>query len=141
LSENFFKNTPVPILITYVLNNSDLSALFMLSTFLLLGNKKKLLFIISAWLIFINSEYLITYKKMFWVFEGLNLDLMNGIIIIHPPLIYFCMTFFGLEVIKKNCFYTRNYEFKLNNSIGLGLAYTALVTGSFWAQQELNWGG
>lgn len=74
---------------------------------------------------------------MFWVS---NINLTNGLCLIHPFLVYLVYIYLLLYSFKKyNIFY---YWFILNNiKKALYINFFALILGSWWAYQELNWGG
>lgn len=78
-------------------------------------------------------------------YNMININLINGLILIHPICIYltyiyaikFINTYNSL-ILKNNfnCF----LKLKLFKML-LIFSITALLLGSFWSQQELNWGG
>ena len=63
-----------------------------------------------------------------------NFTLYNGLVMIHPILIYcFYLSFF--YVLEKKI----KIKIKIKNNFLFGLC--TLMLGSWWAQQEINWGG
>ena len=92
-------------------------------------------------------QNLYQYKIFNSYVKGINVNLINGLYNIHPLflLIFFSLLF--LIIIKNNKlknisnalgFYIR--RFNILNLLLL-LSLLVLVTGGWWAQQELNWGG
>jgi len=85
----------------------------------------------------------------FFFFNKLNTNLMNGLLLIHPILLYSIFSFFILILItssKKKYYSIFTYSacILLNKSIVLYLLLVLLISiflGSWWAQTELNWGG
>jgi cytochrome c biogenesis factor len=71
-----------------------------------------------------------------------NVSLINGIVLIHPLLVYYTYILFMLIFLLKNINTNRTvyiinfYKFRLLFSSLFGL-----FLGGYWAQQELNWGG
>ena len=75
-------------------------------------------------------------------FKNINISLINGILLIHPFVMYFCYvlflicTYFFLKNIKKKN--NNILMIKKNNDILLKSSFISLLLGSYWAQQELN---
>jgi cytochrome c biogenesis factor len=74
-----------------------------------------------------------------------NAGLFNGLLLVHPMLLFLSYVFIFLvsfEYFYK--FSENNHSSSLNTFL---ISYTvffiiiAIVLGAFWAQQELNWGG
>jgi len=79
--------------------------------------------------------------------SGLNLNLTNGILLLHPPLLYY---FYALIFITIFIFFGSKPWFiariKQTNNKRYNLLYTLLylvplLLGCWWAEQELLWGG
>lgn len=75
----------------------------------------------------------------------LNSALLNGLLVIHPIMLFSAYAFFFVFLIfilsMLNKFY---YSDRVNSSIFYFFYYTILIAiflGGVWAQQELNWGG
>lgn len=70
-------------------------------------------------------------------------NLLNGIVLIHPIILFlgynmlFCLFFFKSSLLS---FYKSDW-LKLSSLLLLKLLFTALILGSIWAGNELNWGG
>lgn len=72
-------------------------------------------------------------------------SLLNGLVMIHPLILFFSYCTF-LCIILNNSLSThghclRNAKFLLFKRVGIKSILIAIVLGSWWAQQELNWGG
>lgn len=76
-----------------------------------------------------------------------NLSLINGLLIIHPIYIYMTYICLFIYFLKTNFFKNlqsiRNYKTKTTKKslIVIYLSFFSIYLGSYWAQQELNWGG
>lgn len=107
---------------------------------------------ISIIIIFIllNSHFLIEVNKPFfnWLLlnsSNLNNNLLNGIMLIHPYILYF---FYGIYL---HYIFTQTYlysKFKRKQPQGnneklfmIFLIFFAILLGCWWAEQELAWGG
>jgi hypothetical protein len=79
--------------------------------------------------------------------NNLNTNLLNGIMLVHPFILYFFYIIYLLEykVIFKNFFFLKKkYTIsikKKNYTNGSFLILVAILLGSWWAEQELSWGG
>jgi cytochrome c biogenesis factor len=133
----------------YLLNNSNFNIFIILSIYfynLYLLKNIKLNFLIYFF-IFLNlikfNNFLILNNYYFYNFNiKLNINLMNGFLLIHPILLYLFYAFFILLIF----FYFK----KINNKIlfkkikssiikkMLFFIFLAIILGSFWAVQELN---
>ena len=78
----------------------------------------------------------------------LNKNLTNGLLIIHPLILYFSyanflyLFFYFLNKIILFVFYGLKTNFKKTIIFYILLyIYTSIFLGSWWAEQELNWGG
>lgn len=76
-----------------------------------------------------------------------NSSLINGLLIIHPIYIYLTYILIYIYIFHNTYFNTavnlKNFKKKINKKIVLISYYSlfAIFLGSYWAQQELNWGG
>ena len=95
--------------------------------------------------ILIIKKWVYNLKNLFFLKKIINLSLSNGLVLIHPVCIYITYILYIIGFIfffsyfkKKNKFI---YFFKINFFKIIFISFVALFLGSFWAQQELNWGG
>jgi hypothetical protein len=100
---------------------------------------------ITFLILIINYNYI--FKSFLSISNVNNTSLINGLLIIHPWYIYttyiliFIYFFKNQNFLKNN--HKINFSVKLNKNVIL-VAYCSLFSiflGSYWAQQELNWGG
>jgi cytochrome c biogenesis factor len=83
-----------------------------------------------------NNHYLL-YSTIMW---DLNLNLTNGLCLVHPFLVYSVYIYLIFYSFKKyNVFYYWISMFLLKKVLYIN--FFALMLGSWWAYQELNWGG
>lgn len=75
--------------------------------------------------------------------SSLNLNLLNGIMLIHPIILYMFYSLFVMNIFvktflkkEKNCKVSRLIIIKLTI-----LILVSLILGCLWAEQELSWGG
>ena len=107
-----------------------------------------------SYLIFIFFiESLLEYKgfnpiKILLNKSSINLDLTNGLLLIHPFLLYFACCYIISFFFKNSLFFKNNISYLfLNKSNTLDIVILLLIImmsialGSLWAEQELNWGG
>ena len=132
----------------FYLNNSQLNIL--LIAFITLFNlnkvnKNNFVYFLIVFCLFINNLNIITSvnfnKNLF-----LNKELYNGLLIIHPIMTYITIVIYiNLSKIKKNFLKNLNKikikHIKINLIKFILVSFVAMILGSFWAQQELNWGG
>lgn len=91
-----------------------------------------------------NVNFLDYYDVLF----NLNKNLTNGLLVIHPIVLYFSYAYFLFilsymfncyyNFLNYNLFITFNKKYLLNL---LSCLTTSIFLGSWWAEQELNWGG
>lgn len=99
-----------------------------------------LLFIVNLKLSEISVNHLIIDKLN-------NLSLINGLLIIHPIYIYMtyiCIFIYFLKInFFKNLQSVQSYKIKTTKKslIIICISLFSVYLGSYWAQQELNWGG
>ena len=89
--------------------------------------------------IFISNSYIISSSVT------LNVNLLNGLMLIHPPILYVFYVFYILEF-KVNIFlkYKKMVKGVLIRSKTVYLSiliYFSIILGCWWAEQELSWGG
>ncbi len=98
---------------------------------------------------FWNSEFLnevcSIYNSNYFLGANLNTNLLNGLMLVHPPLLYYLYSTYLYMCIYVTVF-KKNYLFlnKKNSFLMVQLvliALTTLLLGSWWAEQELSWGG
>lgn len=119
--------------------------------FILFSNNKnifilnKCIFIVIFFQIF-EYKYILYFFKNFILIDYIaNINLINGVVLIHPILIYLTYVLFIIFI------FTYKFNFKQFNKILFFIklfkirlflfSFTALFLGGWWAQQELNWGG
>lgn len=97
------------------------------------------IFVYLIYLFFLKHEGITMYSFLnnYWI---VNTTLTNGLCLIHPLCVYFVYMYIIKSVSQQfNIFYYINYVKFINKLIVLNLV--SLLLGSWWAQQELNWGG
>jgi len=79
--------------------------------------------------------------------NAVNTNLLNGLMLIHPVLLYLFYVLY-LVYVYKLLYLGKPTDIKLTpntNSQWVGLilsaSYTSLILGCFWVEQELSWGG
>ncbi len=70
-----------------------------------------------------------------------NVNLINGLLIIHPILMYVSYTRLWLFFNKKDKNLSKYLYINKTIAVSLVLIGVTILLGSLWAQQELNWGG
>ena len=105
-------------------------------------------FIVSSWhgifwfpLVFVSTKYSIyNISELTFGPQGL----INGLVLIHPPVLFltYLILINNLDT-RYSIFRPYLFSKKINNFTLRGMYYSffALLLGSIWAQQELNWGG
>lgn len=147
------------LLLNQLLNlNSNVFVYTIFFYYCIWNNKiKKYLYVILIYLIIHNLNDF--YNINFIVNENLysiNLNLLNGLFIIHPILIYlFLINYIVIVTIFNDLIYKYFYDNNINLlkyllyllSLTVSFLYnsiyfiaTAIILGSWWATQELNWG-
>jgi cytochrome c biogenesis factor len=139
------------LLVLYILSSAIFTILFfyIILNYLCLKNLNKfgnLGFISVSCLIlyFLNSFIKDVYVINVFQIPALNTTLQNGLLNIHPFLIYYiygCMTLMW--------YYSYRYDtFRLMNFLGISVYFNITIIilngvylGALWASQELNWGG
>ena len=89
--------------------------------------------------IFTSNSYIISSSVT------LNVNLLNGLMLIHPPILYVFYVFYVLEF-KVNTFLKYRKVVKgvliRYKTVYLSiLIYFSIILGCWWAEQELSWGG
>ena len=96
----------------------------------------------------INFKNEINFFKGDAIFDNINFSLTNGLLILHPVFLYYICSSI-ITLFFNNVFFFKkllifNFFRKFNIKI-LFILFTSLLIsialGSFWAEQELNWGG
>ena len=95
---------------------------------------------ITIWDIYINSNYILTTSLF-----NVNTNLLNGLMLVHPILLYFFYTLyllkFKINLFTKYCKIWKWYSYNTKNITILLMIYIPIVLGCWWAEQELSWGG
>lgn len=133
--------------IVYLLNNSYISILLIFCILVLVKKTLSFYLIITLILLWINTqnEYYINVLDYFWKTNNNNNTLINGLLLIHPLLTYSSVCIIiSLNLYKKyntsiNFFNSDVYNKSIYKLVFS--AYAAIILGSYWAQQETNWGG
>lgn len=105
--------------------------------------------LLYMWIFYINVDLEIN-KLVFGFLLNItqpNLNLLNGIMLIHPPILYL---FYGIYILeykiyikgKTGVFLKKIKNRNLNKIFfGITIILHAVVLGAWWAEQELSWGG
>jgi len=139
-----------------ILNNNNKSILLFLSMLILIIItylfNNRVVFLLNIILYIIIVFYIYEYKYNLNFFRNIillnyvaNTNLINGVVLIHPILIYITYIILIVFII----FYKHNYNYIYKILINIRynkyklflFSFTALFLGGWWAQQELNWGG
>ena len=87
-------------------------------------------------------------KKFNYEINILNITLKNSLILIHPPLIlicYYLIILFIFITINKIKYFYKIFQLNLQIQQFFHIIYTlifiSILLGSFWAYNELGWGG
>jgi hypothetical protein len=116
-------------------------------TFILLTIFSKLELFLVIIIIILILYYLKNIRVMLGMFifnnfsdcavHTINSNLTNGVVNIHPAIYLFCVCTLFFILIKQflNLRYTLSLQFLLVLSASL------IILGSYWASQELSWGG
>ena len=129
-------------------SDNNLIIIIILYFYLYFFKNKFFLYIIFIFIEVNFSNNLINIFDINKNYFELNSKLTNGLILIHPILLYFGvinLIFFSFEN-SKFFFYSlifffkkKNYFFYLNSAFII--FYISIFLGSLWAEQELSWGG
>jgi hypothetical protein len=138
-----------------LLNSKDNLCIILVIFLLILICNKRILksytLILISLLVYLNCHFLIETNKLLfsWLFlntSNLNTNLLNGIMLVHPYILYF---FYGLYIYNifiytYNCQFLRNRQSYLPYKslfFSVFLIFIAILLGCWWAEQELAWGG
>lgn len=146
LDVNVFSKNNVFWKILFFLNNSNFNLLLIIFVFTIIKLNKNImikleLFIISA---FVSAIFFLKKKILidFFGYSVINTELFNGVLLIHPLLTYISIVLYtNLYWFNKNVKTPKTLAIKNNCLLGFSVSSSALILGSLWAQQELNWGG
>lgn len=124
------------------LNNAKLNLIVIIYLFFSIKYHKgvHLLFLTTLIYCFLNKPFygvFLFFKK----YVTINAVLTNGLALIHPILVLVLYCLIQTKLEKKQFKITTIFFRKLFYSTGISLSFFALILGSFWAQQEMNWGG
>lgn len=104
----------------------------------------KLLFVLYIVIAFNNFDYGVYSGSFFNFYKKLNIGLLNGLLVIHPWLIFILYGMIILSVCIVKCFanpYRVFFFIKFFTYKYFFLASYAILLGSWWSYQELSWGG
>jgi cytochrome c biogenesis factor len=145
LDIKFLKNNNNVWQSLFYLNNNNNSIFLFTTIYILINFYKKfkincILVFFTLMLYFLINLNLNNYNLYFYeLICNNNTPLFNGVLLIHPYCIYITYVLFIIFFKKKgfsNIFFSRIFSKKI-----LVFSITAVFLGSYWAQQELNWGG
>lgn len=125
----------------------------MVFVLLLLKNKKKtinkifIFFFFFYWCnfnnIYFNTNQLVLIYNLNT--QNINTNLLNGIMLIHPPILYSFYMYIFYDVCV--CVLLKKYDKHQINTTQITLfsqtivIYLSIILGCLWAEQELSWGG
>ena len=104
----------------------------------------KLLFVLYVVVTFNNLDYSLYSGSFFNFYKKLNIGLLNGLLVIHPWLIFilYGIIILSIHIVKffsnpyRVFFFIKFFTYKY-----FFLASYAILLGSWWSYQELSWGG
>lgn len=139
------------LLVLYILSSAIFTILFfyVILNYLYLKNVNKFgnlgsVGVIYTGLYFLNSFVKDIYVSNVFQISAVNTTLQNGLLNIHPFLIYYIYGCLSLM-----WYYSYKYDtFSLRNFLGISAHFSITIIilngvylGALWANQELNWGG
>ena len=151
-SNNFYNLSYYYQLINHLNTKNNLQFLFLM-LLLFLVNKKKTTFVFFFTLLFlfwINLNNIPIETTQLCLTQitnksNINVNLLNGIMLIHPPILYYfyisylkCMGYNIIPNIITKCTIINTKKIKIVSTI---LIYFSIILGCLWAEQELSWGG
>ncbi len=140
--------------INYLNSKNNIAVILLFLALLFLNKKKstKSKYInLFSFIMFLYTPLELNQTILFFLNNkaNINTNLTNGIMLIHPYILYFfyaiflnfsLSTFKGLFLKKNKIITIQTYSKK--KSINSFLAvYLSIMLGCFWAEQELSWGG
>ena len=150
----FFQNTENNLSIynqiVFFLNtkNNFIVIFFFISTIFLNENTKynfiKILYVGFIFLYFFFENNFWFFEKNFWFQNSINLNLTNGVLLIHPPLIYLYYAYIGNYIhvhVQQNKFKKKFTNTSPRGWVILSIINFSILLGCYWAEQELYWGG
>ena len=117
--------------------------LFLILIFIKNKNIFKTIFIFL--LIFYHKLYIYNQSILVVIIHNINTNLINGIMLIHPIILYLlyayilCFFFIYFFFLKKK--FIKNINLQQNIKYNYIYSIISLFLGSYWAEQELFWGG
>lgn len=145
-----YQNEPLVWKLLFVLNDAKTSVvcilyIIILNLFYYKTTNLRLVCLLLYLLIFFEIKLnfnLCFYTKNFFV---VNTKLTNGLLLIHPVLLYKAMSIFFFEGAHKNIYVInvlfRFFQKKIVYAYLNIISFLAVLLGAWWAQQEFNWGG
>lgn len=139
------------LFVLYVLSSNTLTFwfFFFVFSFLWLWKAKNVnwfmyLLYVIFWFYFLPSNLCCNYVDSVLSIQSINTTLQNGLLTIHPIMIY--ISYAATLTYWLSNFYYFKVNFISNNSTTnvftfFGLIIAGVYLGAFWASQELNWGG
>ena len=125
----------------HFLNDTQYNILLFIYLYIIVTKKIKNLYIVNVILFcfYLKIDY-VPYTTFYSSIWNLNTTLTNGLCLIHPLLVYLLYIYILVYIFRKYDIYyywfVWNFKFYL-----LSINVLALILGSWWAYQELNWGG
>ena len=151
-SNTFLKNISSDFsILLYTLSSSTITLLFLVnlifSQTLTFVKTTSLVFVWFLYLFFfMKSDIFMTVINIWLSTNALNQTLQNGLLNIHPSIIYYLyssiMLIWLVVGFSKKSYITMFFKkYTLNFLFLLKLTTFGIFLGAFWAAQELNWGG
>lgn len=103
--------------------------------------------IVSTTIVFIINTTIYNIEINSWHSNSLISTLTNGLLVVHPLCLYLYYSLFLLSLLLLSHFFYKNKKVIIFNSYPSNKQYCynigllALLLGSWWSHQELNWGG
>lgn len=138
----FFKSYSCDTIFIYILNNLlnlDFNLLLLLFLVIIKYIKLNKIFISFLLLFFLQNSIISVSNYQ------LNINLLNGIFLIHPILLYIFYSniiYILILIYNNNNSSDFNFFIQIKNILknNLNIIFLAVVLGSWWALQELSWG-
>jgi len=140
-------------IVSFLNTRSNILIIYLIVFFIIL-NKNKILkplwLLLLLFVIILNGNFVENNKLLFdWMIQSpnnLNMNLMNGIMLIHPMILYLFYAYylyvisFGISRMRIKTKYYANPS-KYLDYINISLIIFSIILGCWWAEQELSWGG
>lgn len=137
-------------LINFFNSNNNVYIIYLMYVFIYFNSNKNIsnFFILQFVLILYNDIYNYNSVYFFDILDSKNvnnINLLNGLMLIHPTILYFFYSFCILALVNyfsallsfKKCFLKKEFY----TTRVMFLIFFATILGCWWAEQELAWGG